>query len=214
MQSDVLGAKTPKAGTKAVSLFLASASSTRAEILRKAGVPFTAEPAAVDETEMKRALAAEGATPTDAALALAELKARKVAARHPGALVIGADQILECNGVWFDKPPDLDHARAQLKSLRGRAHRLISSVCVVRDGERVWHETDTAELTMRRFSDTFLDSYLQKVGNAVCGWVGAYQIEGLGAQLFSRVRGDHHTILGLPLLPLLAFLREHGVVAA
>jgi septum formation protein len=214
MRNAVTNREPSKKAAEALPVVLASASGTRAEILRKAGVPFVVEPAAVDEAEMKRSLAAEGATPADAALALAELKARKAAARHPGAFVIGADQILECNGVWFDKPPDLDHARAQLRSLRGHSHRLVSSVCVVRDGERVWHETDTAELTMRRFSDAFLDSYLEKVGGAVCGWVGAYQVEGLGAQLFSRVRGDHYTILGLPLIPLLAFLREHGVVAA
>lgn len=206
--------KTAESAQTAPSLMLASSSETRAQILRNAGVPFTAEAAAVDEEELKRSLAAEGASAVDVALALAELKARKIAARHPGAIVIGADQVLECSGVWFDKPPDIDHARAQLSALRGRTHRLISAVCAVQDGERIWHAADSAELAMRFFDDDYLDRYLDQIGDKATSSVGAYQIEGLGAQLFTAVHGDHFTILGLPLLPLLAFLREHGVVPA
>jgi septum formation protein len=194
-------------------LYLASASAARVELLRRAGVAFTQEPAAIDEAEIRSALRGEGATAAQAAESLAELKARKVSEHRPAALVVGADQILECGGAWFDKPADRDHALAQLRALRGRSHLLISSTCVVRDAEPVWHQTETAELVMRPFTDAFLDAYLDAVGDTALQSVGAYQLEGLGAQLFSRVRGDYFTILGLPLLPLLEFLRQHGLVS-
>ncbi|MGB8275561.1 MAG: Maf family protein [Alphaproteobacteria bacterium] len=212
MKDTSIELKDPKA--RAAALYLASASAARVRILANAGISFVAEPASVDEAEMKRSLAAEGAGPVDVAAALAELKARKIAARHEGAFVIGADQVLECNGVVFGKPGDLDHARAQLLALRGKTHRLVSAVCLMRDERVIWHDADTAELTMRNFSDAFLDAYLASVGEAACAGVGAYQLEGPGAQLFSRVRGDYFTILGLPLLPLLGVLREHGVAQA
>jgi septum formation protein len=121
--------------------------------------------------------------------------------------------MLECNGVWFDKPPDLEHARAHLMSLRGRTHELITAAVVVRGGARLWQHVDRAQLAMRPFSEVFIDAYLQAVGAEVCSTVGAYRLEGQGAQLFSRVQGDFFTILGLPLLPLLDFLRGHGIVA-
>ncbi len=192
---------------------LASGSRTRAEMLERAGVRVTLAPAAVDEEEIKLAARAEGAPVEDVAEALAELKAQRVTRRHPGALVIGADQMLECEGRWFDKPTDRAAARAQLQELRGRTHRLVSCAVVVRDGERLWHHVDRARLTMRPFSDAFLDSYLDGAGDDVLHSVGAYHLEGLGAQLFHRVDGDFFTILGLPLLPLLGFLRVHGVIA-
>jgi septum formation protein len=191
---------------------LASASRTRAALLHKAGVPCLAEAAGIDEDEIKRALRGEGASTAEAAETLAELKAAKLSRRHPGALVIGADQMLECGGVWFDKPPDREHARAHLVALRGKSHELVSAVVVTRDGTRLWHHVDRARLHMRDFSDTFLEAYLERIGPAACESVGAYQLEGLGAQLFSRVEGDYFTVLGLPLLPLLDFLRNHGVV--
>ncbi|WP_114859340.1 Maf family protein [Azospirillum brasilense] len=192
---------------------LASGSRTRAEMLERAGVRVTLAPAAVDEEEIKLAARAEGAPVEDVAEALAELKAQRVTRKHPGALVIGADQMLECEGRWFDKPADRDAARAQLQDLRGKAHRLVSCAVVIRDGERLWHHVDRARLTMRPFSDAFLESYLNAAGDDVLGSVGAYHLEGLGAQLFHRVDGDFFTILGLPLLPLLGFLRVHGVIA-
>ncbi|GAA4253902.1 septum formation protein Maf [Azospirillum formosense] len=192
---------------------LASGSRTRAEMLERAGVRVTLAPAAVDEEEIKLAARAEGAPVEDVAEALAELKAQRVTRKHPGALVIGADQMLECEGRWFDKPADRDAARAQLQDLRGKTHRLVSCAVVSRDGERLWHHVDRARLTMRPFSDAFLDSYLNAAGDDVLGSVGAYHLEGLGAQLFHRVDGDFFTILGLPLLPLLGFLRVHGVIA-
>ncbi|QCO15128.1 Maf-like protein [Azospirillum brasilense] len=192
---------------------LASGSRTRAEMLERAGVRVALAPAAVDEEEIKLAARAEGAPVEDVAEALAELKAQRVTRKHPGALVIGADQMLECEGRWFDKPADRDAARAQLQDLRGKTHRLVSCAVVIRDGERLWHHVDRARLAMRPFSDAFLDSYLNAAGDDVLGSVGAYHLEGMGAQLFHRVDGDFFTILGLPLLPLLGFLRVHGVIA-
>lgn len=202
----------PAAGRE--SLYLASASPARAALLRRAGVIFTQEPAAVDEEEIKAGLRAEGAPERRAAETLAELKARKVSERHPQALVIGADQMLVCGDTWFDKPADADHARAHLQALRGREHLLVSAVCVAKGGERIWHHIDTAEMEMRPFSDAFIDQYLAAAGDTALASVGAYRLEGLGAQLFARVRGDHFTVLGLPLLPLLDFLREHDMVPA
>jgi septum formation protein len=194
------------------SLILASGSPTRARMLRDAGLAAEAVAPGVDEEAVKRALAAEHAPAEHVALTLAELKAVRVSQRRPGALVIGADQTLVCNGVLFDKPPDLAHARAQLQALRGKPHELISAAVAARDGAALWRETQRARLVMRAFSDAFLDRYLEQVGEDALGSVSAYRIEGPGAQLFARVDGDLFTILGLPLLPLLEFLRGHGVV--
>ncbi|MGQ9366293.1 Maf family protein [Azospirillum sp. ST 5-10] len=193
-------------------LVLASASAARAAMLAQAGVPVVRDPADVDEAPVKRSCRDAGVGVQAAAEALAELKARHVARRHPGALVLGADQMLECDGVWLDKPGDREQARAQLRTLRGRTHRLISAAVVVRDGRRLWHRVDGARLTMRPFSDRFLEEYLDAAGDAVLGSVGAYQLEGLGAQLFDRVEGDFFTILGLPLLPVLEFARTQGIL--
>ncbi|BAI70640.1 septum formation protein [Azospirillum sp. B510] len=192
-------------------LVLASGSRTRAAMLEQAGVSAILDKPLVDEDEVKAAGRAEGVPADIVAEALAELKAQRITRRHPGALVVGADQMLECEGRWFDKPADLAAARAQLLDLRGRTHRLVSCAVVVRDGERIWHKVDSARLTMRNFTEAFLDEYLTRVGDDVLHSVGAYQLEGLGAQLFQRVEGDFFTILGLPLLPLLGFLRVHGV---
>lgn len=193
-------------------IVLASGSATRAALLRDAGVPVTVDPPSVDETEVKAALKADGAAASDVAETLAELKAMRVSRRHPRALVIGADQMLQCGEIWFDKPPNADHARAQLVALRGKTHELISSAVGVRDGARLWHHTDRARLTMRPFSEEFLDTYLESCGADVVGSVGAYRLEGMGAQLFHKVEGDFFTVLGLPLLPLLDWLRAQGVL--
>ena len=201
-------------GAPAPPLVLASASPARAMLLRQAGVPFRVDAAGIDEAEAKRSLESEGADAASLAASLAELKALRVSRRQPGALVLGADQVLECNGMRFDKPPDLAHARAQLRALAGRTHELISAAVVVRDGERLWQAVDRARLTMRPLGESFIDDYLGRAGAAALQSVGAYQLEGLGAQLFAKVEGDHFTILGLPLLPLLDFLRGHGVVPA
>lgn len=193
-------------------LVLASASAARAAMLTRGGVAFVKDASAVDEDEIKRAMRAEGASADDLAVALAEMKARQVGRRHPGALIVGSDQVLVCEERWFDKPADRAAARAQLLLLRGKSHMLISAAVVLRDGERLWHHIGRAQLTVRPFSEAFLDDYLDAAGDAILGSVGAYQLEGLGAQLFSRVDGDYFTILGMPLLPLLDFLRNHGVV--
>ncbi len=193
-------------------VILASASPSRRALLENAGVPFAVEAAPVDEAEVKLALKAEQAPAAAAAETLAELKALHVSRRQPGALVIGADQMLECEGVWFDKPDSLAAARAQLEQLSGKSHSLIASVCVLKGGQRLWHHNEGARLQMRSLSPAFLDYYLNEVGEAAMSSVGAYHLEGLGAQLFHRVQGDYFTVLGLPLLPLLEFLRNHGVV--
>ena len=195
-------------------LVLASASKARRALLEAAGLEILTDPAALDEAAVKASLASEGAGSADIALALAELKALRVSSRHPGLIVLGADQILDCEGQRFDKPEDLAAARAQLRALEGRRHRLISALVALRDGQRLWHHCGEALLTMRRFSEAFLESYLAAAGPAVLGSVGAYQLEGRGAQLFTRVEGDYFTVLGLPLLPLLDFLRLQGELAA
>lgn len=198
----------------APAVVLASASAVRARLLRDAGVAFETDATRVDEEEVKRAFKADGAAATDAATALAEMKARRVAPAHPRALVVGADQILVEGARWFDKPADLDEAKAHLRALSGRTHGLATAAVVVRDGTRLWHHVATPRLTMRPFSEAFIEAYLERAGPAVLASVGAYQLEGLGAQLFARVDGDFFTVLGLPLLALLAFLREHGAVPA
>jgi septum formation protein len=194
-------------------LILASGSAIRSEILRRAGVAFTVETSAVDEAEIKAAFRAEQRPVIDCAVALAEAKASRVSRRHAGALVIGADQILVCDGVWYDKPADRAAARDQLLALRGKRHELVSAVCVLRDGERLWHVVERPALTVREFSDGFLEGYLDTAGDAILASVGAYELEGRGVQLFERIHGDFFAILGLPLLPLLAFLRGHGAIA-
>ena len=192
-------------------LILASASVSRRQMLQNAGLDFTIETSGVDEDEVKLSLAAEKAAPRDIAETLAELKAKRVSTRHPEAMVIGADSTLACNGRLFDKPPTMEAARKQLQALAGQTHELHSSVVVARGGVRLWHCNEHARLTMRPLSDVFLDAYLARAGSAVTTSVGAYQLEGVGAHLFTRVEGDYFTILGLPLLPLLSFLAGHGI---
>lgn len=198
--------------TEPAAIVLASASRSRARLLEAAGVGFTAMPAAVDEAEIKIALRAESAPPTHVAEVLAELKAQRVSGRVPDALVIGADQVLECEGVLHDKPGDPAAARAQLTALRGRTHSLATAACVARGGVVIWRRLETARLTMRPFSDAFLDDYLARAGDAVTHSCGAYALEGPGAQLFSHVAGDFFAILGLPLIPLLDCLRNNGAL--
>ena len=187
-------------------LILASASVSRRQMLQNAGLDFSVETSGVDEDEVKLSLSAEKATPQDIAETLAELKAKRVSMRHPTAMVIGADSTLSCNGRLFDKPPTMAAARQQLQALAHQTHELHSSVVVARGGVRLWHCNDRARLTMRPLPDAFLDAYLARAGEAVTSSVGAYQLEGVGAHLFTKVEGDYFTILGLPLLPLLSFL--------
>ena len=180
--------------------------------MRAAGLDFTIEPAAIDEAALKREYCAAGRDASACAMALAEAKARAVAARHPGALVVGADQILVADDEWFDKPADLAEAMAQLRRLRGRDHILVTAVCAIRGEMRLWQAIAAPKLTMRSFGDGFLALYIKAEGEAVLGSVGAYRLEGRGVQLFARIEGDHFAILGLPLLELLEFLRGHGLL--
>jgi septum formation protein len=194
-------------------LVLASASTARRAVLDAAGLVFTAQAAAVDEDALKASARAEGLAPAEAALLLAEAKARRIQARRPEALVLGADQILVLGARWFDKPPDMAAARQHLLDLRGETHTLVTALVAWRDGQRIWQHVATPRLTMRSFSDAFLDAYLGVEGEALLSSVGAYRLEGLGPHLFSRIEGEHSAILGLPLLALLDFLRGHGLVA-
>ncbi len=174
---------------------------------------FTRRPADVDETTIKQALVEHGADAERVARDLAEAKALAVSTDVPGALVIGADQTLECGGVLYDKQGSVTAARRQLQSLAGRRHRLVSAVCVGRDGAALWHDVQDAHLTMRPLSNRFIADYLSRAGPAVFDAVGSYHVEGLGVHLFSCIDGDYFTILGLPVLPLLAFLRHQGALA-
>jgi len=191
-------------------LILASGSAARAALLRQAGVRFDVEAAPVDEAAIKASLLAEGAPPRDVADVLAELKACRVASSRPEALVLGADQVLVCEGRMLDKPADLDDARSQLVFLRGKAHELLSAAVIFEDGAPIWRHVGRAQLVMRPFSDAFLDAYLAD-DPGILDCVGAYRLEASGSQLFSRVQGDYFSVLGLPLLEVLGLLRTRGV---
>ncbi|MEM1314881.1 MAG: Maf family protein [Pseudomonadota bacterium] len=191
-------------------LILASASEARATLLRNAGVAIETLPARIDEAELKAALAAEDAPARDVADALAEVKALRISARRPQSLVLGADQVLVCEGRLFDKPGDLAEARAQLETLSGKPHQLLSAAVIAEEGRPVWRHVGTARLVMRPLSPAFLDAYVAQMGEDLLTTVGAYKLEGLGSQLFARVDGDYFSVLGLPLLETLGFLRIRG----
>ena len=195
-------------------LLLASASEIRLALLRNAGVDATAHPARIDETAIRQSLEAEGAYPRDIADALAEMKARKLATRNPQALVLGCDQVLALGDQVFAKPHDATEARLHLTQLRGRSHHLYSAIVLYHQGEPVWRHIGTARLTMRDVTDSYLDDYLDRNWPQVASSVGAYQLESEGIRLFSAVEGDYFTILGLPLLPLLAYLSLRGFIAS
>ena len=192
---------------------LASQSQSRAALLAAAGVVFAKVGSGVDETALKQRLLAEGAGPRRIAEVLGEAKAVAVS-RAAAGLVIGADQTLDLDGVLFDKADTVAEARERLVALRGRTHQLHGGLVVAEAGEVVWRHTESSTLTMRDFSDAFLDAYLARHGQAVLSSVGCYHLEGAGAQLFERIEGDYFAILGLPLLPLLACLRERGALEA
>ena len=195
-------------------LILASRSAARISLLSAAGLVFTAQSAEVDEGMRKRAALALGATPRDIALELALAKAQAVRDQTTsGAAVLGADQTLELEGVLFDKPVTLADARLQLLTLSGRPHQLHSAVACLQDDHAPWAYAASATLHVRAFSEAFLDDYLAAEGEALLGCVGAYRLEGRGAQLFAHIEGDYFTVLGLPLLPLLAHLRVSGLLA-
>ncbi len=180
-------------------------------MLAGAGVPFNAIPPDVDEAAVK---AGFSGPPQALASTLAQAKAQSVSAQHPDALVIGGDQLLVCGGRIYDKPRDLNEAAAHLRGLSGQTHELVTAVCLVQGGALIWPHVESAHLSMRGFSENFLQAYLAAEGEAILHCVGAYRLEGPGAQLFTRVEGDYFTVLGLPLLALLGALRGRGVLAA
>lgn len=197
-------------------VILASGSSARRSMLEAAGVAFRVVPADVDEDAIRRDYAAHDpdGTPTGVSRVLARAKAEEVSRRFPAALVIGADQVLELGRDIYNKPPDMNAARRALRAFSGRTHRLLSTVSLAEGGHENWSCLDAASMSMRDFSDEFLDGYLARTGDRICACVGAYELEGLGVQLFESIDGDYFTILGMPLLELLAELRNRGVMPA
>lgn len=193
-------------------LVIASKSAIRRTILANAGIPIEATVADIDERAVEAKAGRAG--PSQAALVLAGEKARVATGRWPGHLVVGADQTLAMGDIRFNKPVDRDEARAQLRALSGRTHELHSAVALAKDGRVIHGHVESARLTMRRLTDRFLDAWLDTAGTAVTESVGGYQLERLGIHLFERIEGDHFTILGLPLLPLLGFLRREGCLDA
>lgn len=193
-------------------LILASASVFRRKMLVDAGLDIRAVPAAIDERAAEAPLAGSGATPGEVALVLAEAKAMDVSKRHPAALVLGCDQTLALGDRLFHKPADMDAARRHLLALSGKTHHLHSAAVLVRSGDVLWRHVGVAGMTMRKLEPAFIGRYLARVGDRALGSVGAYQVEGEGIQLFDRIEGDHFTIVGLPLLPLLKALRELGAI--
>ena len=194
-------------------LVLASMSATRRAMLETAGASFLAVAPRVDEEAAKASFRAQGLGARDLADALAELKAMRVSASRPGDIVLGCDQTLELDdGTMLDKPGN--DVAGQLRLLSGRTHRLFSAVVAVENGQPVWRHVDNAKLTMRTLSDCFIEDYAAREGEYVSGCVGGYRVEALGAQLFAKIEGSHFTILGLPLLPLLDWLRVRGVLAS
>ncbi|MCJ8159215.1 nucleoside triphosphate pyrophosphatase [Sphingomonas sp. LaA6.9] len=198
-----------------MSLVLASQSSTRKAMLEAAGVAFDAMTPGVDEEAAKASLRAQGLGARDLADALAELKALRLSQRIPGALVLGCDQTLALeDGAMLDKAADRDTAAAQLRQLSGRTHSLYSAAVITENGRAIWRHVDRAKLSVRPLSDAFIEQYLDVEFATITGSVGCYRVEGRGAQLFTRIEGSHFTILGLPLLPLLDYLRTRGLLTS
>lgn len=193
----------------ATEIILASGSRIRAETLKNAGVPFRIIKSNVDENELKVSMRAQGMTPKQQAEYLAEMKSEKVSSRNAG-LVLGADQMMSLNDEGFDKPESREEAFERLKYFSGKTHYLECAAVISQNGEAIWRHTSRPRLTMRNLSDSFINQYLDQIGDAAYESVGAYQLEALGVQLFSRIEGDYFAILGLPLLEILSFLRERG----
>ncbi|MEM1129119.1 MAG: Maf family nucleotide pyrophosphatase [Pseudomonadota bacterium] len=191
-------------------LILASSSVIRRHLLERARVPIDVQSPRVDEEMVRAALSAEGAAPRDQADALAEIKARRISEKAPDQLVLGCDQVLDHDGMVISKPKDIETAADQLRRLRGQRHMLHSAAVICRDGEPIWRHVGTARLTMRDFSDAYLDGYLTRNWESIRHSVGGYKLEEEGVRLFARIDGDYFTILGLPLLELLGYLTVRG----
>ncbi|MGB8814850.1 MAG: Maf family protein [Paracoccaceae bacterium] len=194
-------------------LILASSSTTRLHLLRAAGLDVMSHSPRIDEESIRRSLESEGSKPRDVADALAEMKARKIAERHPGALVMGCDQVLDFNSTSWGKPESLADARQQLLAMRGQIHHLYSAIVVYEDGKPVWRHIGKVTLTMRDFTEVWLEGYLARNWDSIRHSVGGYKLEEEGIRLFTSVEGDYFTVLGLPLLPLLAYLGTRGFIA-
>lgn len=199
-------------------IILASGSLSRRQMLEAAGLAFQVVPSSVNEPALRRQLEAKSPSgriaPEQLAAKLAKAKAEDVSRAHPAALVIGADQVLALGSRIFEKPKDLAEARRHIADFKGRAHALHAAVTIAIGGAEVWAYCDTSRMTMRNYSDAFADTYVARAGDAICSSVGAYQLEGLGIQLFEKIEGDYFTVLGLPLLPVLAELRRRGALQA
>jgi septum formation protein len=194
-------------------IILASTSETRLRLLRAAGLPVSAQASRIDEASIRMALEAEGAPPRDVADMLAEMKARKIAEKTPGAVVLGCDQVLDFEGKSWGKPDTPEAARAQLRQMRGQTHQLLSAVVLYHEAKPQWRHISKATLTMRDFSDVWLDGYLSRNWDQIRHSAGSYHLEEEGVRLFSAVEGDYFTILGLPLLPLLGYLGQRGFIS-
>lgn len=194
-------------------LILASSSTTRLHLLRAAGLDVASYSPRIDEESIRRSLESEGAKPRDIADALAEMKARKIADRFPGAVVMGCDQVLEFNKISWGKPETLAGARQQLLAMRSQIHHLLSAIVVYEDGKPVWRHIGKVTLTMRDFTDIWLEGYLTRNWDSICHSVGGYKLEEEGIRLFTNIEGDYFTVLGLPLLPLLTYLGTRGFIA-
>ncbi len=195
-----------------VPIILASGSEIRAQLLRNAGVPFTAQSARVDEDTAKRALLAEQASPRDIADTLAEMKARKISDKSPGAMVLGCDQVLDFEGQLLSKPETPEMALKQLKMMRGKRHMLLSAAVIYQNGEPIWRHVGQVRLRMRMSSDAYLRDYVTRNWDSICHAVGAYKLEEEGVRLFATIDGDYFNVLGMPLLELLNFLAIKGVI--
>ena len=193
-------------------VILASGSSIRQQLLRNAGLDFKVQPARIDEEAIKQALLAEDGTPRDIADALAEMKARKISDKQPGALVLGCDQVLSFDGALLSKPASRRDARIQLQKMRGHRHELISAVVIYEDGKPVWRHVGVVRMSMRRFSDDYLDGDIDRNWESIRHAVGTYKLEEEGVRLFTQIDGDYFTVLGIPLLNLLSYLGLRGVL--
>lgn len=195
-----------------VPILLASGSAIRAQLLENAGVPFVVQTARVDEETAKRALLAENATPRDIADTLAEMKARKVSDKNPGAMVLGCDQVLDFDGQLLSKPETPEQALDQLKAMRGKRHMLLSAAVIYQNGEPIWRHVGQVRLRMRASSDAYLKDYVARNWDSIRHAVGAYKLEEEGVRLFATIDGDYFNVLGMPLLELLNFLAVKGVI--